>query len=114
MTFYVDGKTVENTEKLEGKMKHAQLKYFAQKFAARAMGIAERRSYGLGEVGYYINEDVGELIEFNIATEAEARAIASEAEDMMYTAEDVGATINQPYYSERFENERQVEKEEAE
>lgn len=108
MAFYRENGTVENSEELQGKMSHRQFKYFATKFAAHAMDIAERKSYGLGEVGFYINEDCGDLIEFDIATEREARAIRSEAEDLMFKAEDIGATINTPNYWEKLENERQV------
>lgn len=111
MAFYREDGTVENSVELQGKMSKNQFDYFCKKFAANAMRIAERKSYGLGEVGYYINEDCGNLIEFDIATEAEARAIRSEAEELMFKAEDLGATLNEPYYVERLENERDIAKE---
>lgn len=104
-----DGTEVVNTVKLEGKMSEGQKEYFAKKFAAGAQRTADRRGYGYGEVQYYINQDCFDLVESDLATQGEASDISSRADDILQMAGDNDMTINEPYYSEKLENERRVD-----
>lgn len=102
------GAEIKNSEELKGAMRDSQIEYFARKFASEAMDTADRRGYGIGEVGFYIIRDCGELVEFDLATNAEATEIRNKAEDLMWEADDKGMTINHSYNS-FFEDERRVE-----
>lgn len=84
---------------LKGDMIEGQKTYHARRIADRVLDICERRGYGLGECGYYFNEEYIELMEFGMATPSEAREIRDKAEELAEMAQDNGMKIDHQYNS---------------
>jgi len=80
------------------------INYHAKRIASDMQALCERRGYGIGEIGYNINEELKDMEEFSGIPKSVAREIGYKVEEMLELAQENDMTIRKPEYNSTLEN----------